>query len=874
MDLLFVVQTIDALLGMIRNPRVDNRLLDLNCKMIIAAYEEGKAPAINHFNFPYFLAVGPITLEEMKEEKKGKMSSIAAKRKIVPQVHLATTEYSVFTVSDRIAALVKALHDITSSDRFHRFMRNEVEENITSLKRHKRKRAEVRKELETQTHDLEREMRTIEYEAAQLETQRQAILTAEREGNNAEDEAGGSPRTSSSRLQRLALSKDAKNKANDLLNQQKALANDLKAKESVWETKKEELDNISLDDNALQKEHNVPLAQLRGGQAVNGDAKLRVICLGNDRWGRKYWFWRNFGGILVEDRRQLGPKDDNETTAATKPDQHAATTLEEQNQQRMLQERADSTMADVTERMKTMAEPELSGHKSTKDVMSINNLLLSGSTSPTEESSSSPFLDFIKPTVAPPKDLLDYGKTNTWGLLSTGKELASLIRALNPKGVREKYLKASLVTMRKEIEASFELIPSWVGREVVVQNDKTVTVMAAIGQPLSEHDLMVLKKKRGRKSRQELADIAATQLVHANSEDKHSMDIDLSTTAATDSTTHVDHDEPMDEDLSELNHEAAEEIILEEDESSMAGFLRVFRDEESGPSRSEYYNKLVEAAEERLHELSRTICEIENNAILEAVQESLKKTSENRLDATVRVLEQCLLAMDQPEDKEMSDETAADEPTEPEPAPTTTASVVAGGPAMEVTPVVDKASLDADQVGPVQCLVPVIVNPRLLAWLRTCHIETVLKSVKTYGALHAWLDDCLLSIANKVDEPEEGQDQEEVDNESDREKEHEEEDADQDEQEEEEDEEDEDDEQDHDDDEPEEAGHHKAQHQKKSHQRTNESEAKSRNRHRKPHQEVSQPTGPGSIRDGHDRVVCSRECPFVVLLTPSFYFPD
>ena len=806
---------IDALLGMIRNPRVDNRLLDLNCKMITAAYDEEKSPAINNFNFPYFLAVGPATLEDKKEEKKSKLSSVSAKRKVVPQVRLATTEYSVFTVSDRIEALVKALHDITSSDRFHRFMRNEVEENITSLKRHKRKRAEVRKELETQTHDLEREMRTIEYEAAQLETQRQAILTTERENTNPEEEVAGNRITSSSRLQRLAHAKDARNKANDLLNQQKALANDLKIKESAWEIKKEELDNISLDDNELQKEHNVPLSQLRGGQAVNGDEKLRVICLGNDRWGRKYWFWRQFGGIIVEDRKQLGPKIEG---TVDKSDEAATS----EDSKPHLEDGNDATMADVTERMKSMAEPELTGQKtqSIKEVMSINNLLSSG-TPPADE--SSPFTEPEKP--APPKDLLDYGQTHIWGVISTSKELASLIRALNSKGIREKYLKASLVTMRKEIEASFKSVPTWIGREVVVRHDKSKTAEATVGQLLNEHDLMVLKKKRGRKSRQEMADIAATEMVLATNEDRHGMDFDMPTGA--DSNT-GGQDEAMDE--GRLDVHEMDESIPEEDESSLASFLRVVRDEGSGPTRSEYYNSLVQAAEERLHELSKTICDTEDNVILKAIHESLEQTQESRLCASVRVLQQCLLAMDQPEEKEVVETLPAT--VESDPASTTDDA------AMELD-VTEEVSSVADRLSPVLCSVPVIVNAGLLTWLRACHIETMLKSVRTYGALHAWLDDCLTVIANKVDEPEDDDDEEEEENRSDREKEQEEDDADQDEQDEEDVDEEEDDEQDNDDDEAEEAGGHKAQHYKKAQHRANETDAKNRGRHRKPHQEVS-----------------------------------
>ncbi|KAG0053899.1 hypothetical protein BGZ83_000212 [Gryganskiella cystojenkinii] len=847
--------TYDALLGMIRNPRVDNRLLDLNCKMIIAAYEEDKSPAINNFNFPYFLAVGPTTAEDKKEQKKNKLSSVSAKRKIVPQNRLAMTEYSFYSVSDRIEALVKALHDITSSDRFHRFMRNKVEENITSLKRHKRKRAEVRKELETQTHELEKEMRTLEYDATLLETQRQSILSAERETADAEEESGsgGGGRTSSSRLQKLAHTKDARNKANELLIQERALTAELKAKEAIWEVKKEELDNISLDDRELQKEHNVPMSQLRGGQAVNTDEKLRVISLGSDRWGRKYWFWRNFGGIIVEDRKQLGPKIKDTATGKSIDSEIEEDHKPEKAEQK---DNADATMADVTERMKAMANPDLTGQTTppTTDATPSDNL--SSKETDGSEEPSSPSVESVKPTVAaavaPKRDVLDYGQINTWGLISTPKELVSLTRALNGKGVREKYLKASLVTMRKEIEASFQLIPSWIGREVVVQNDKTITAMAGIGQPLSEHDLMALMKKRGRKSRQELADIAATQMVQAASEDQQGMDVDMPASSAATEVENNEQDESMvlDDEQSEQSHEAGGSIPEESESCASVGFLRVVHDTSSGPTPSEYYDSLVKAAEERLHDLSKTICEVENNAILEAVERSLQDAAGDRLAVTVRVLQQCLLAMDQVEvleddkDKKMVEaDPSTVIATEPEPVPTTETTSTSADAAMEIA--VEKQSgsalSDADQIIPVlQCSVPVTVNPRLLVWLRACHVEVMLKSVRTYGALHAWLDDCLYSISNKVDEAEEGGDEtEENEDESDREKEpHEEDEADHDEQDDEDDEDDDDEEHGHDEDEAEEPRNHKSQNSKNSKNRADETDNKSRGRERKSQQET------------------------------------
>ncbi|KAI8601727.1 hypothetical protein EDD21DRAFT_373768 [Dissophora ornata] len=764
--------TFDLLLSMIRNPRIDDRLLDLNCKMIMAAYEEGQTPKINRFNFPYFLAVGPESLEEQKEAKKNKHSAVSRK-KTTPLGRLGTIEYSVYTIADRIEALVKALHDITSSDRFHRFMRDEVEENITTLKRQKRKRAEVRKELETQTHDLESEMKAIEREAAELEIKRQTILTSERENGLAEDDAGTARITAASRLQRLAQAKDARSKANELLSQQKSLANDLKAKESAWESKKEELEDISLDDSEVQKDHNVPLTQLRGGQVVNTDDKLRVICLGSDRWGRKYWLWKEFGGVIIEDRAQVGPKTetlalapkDDTGTKQNEPRQDVDTSMEDESaaiKDENVVSPAEDLVNDVTQRMRTMAEPELAGDKfrAIRDNrMSINNLL--SEQSPTEEKSLTPPQQ--QPVeVAPEKDLLDYGQIQTWSLVSTAKELASITRALNGKGARERILKASLQTMRKEIEASFDQIKTWAGHEHACKNDQVVSVMGAVGQPLSETDLMLLKKKRGRKSRQELADIAATQKELAAAEVDKSMDVDR---ANSEDPSSANLDIDMEEDGSDheqlQNTEDGDEVMQADKDDITEGFLAAIRDPDSGPLPSEYLRSIVQAAEEKLKELSRSICGGDSDAISTAIQELQdvdEGRSDDRLPATVRALDYCLTAMDESlqdaEDQETQDDSKAYEPSDS----------ATGDKEQQGDLVMDSTDTGASEVttNRLSLSIPVSVDPRLLTWLRTCRIDSMLKNVKTFGTLHVWLDECIAAVESVVYEADDddGEDEE------------------------------------------------------------------------------------------------------------------
>ncbi|KAF9354588.1 hypothetical protein BGX26_007599 [Mortierella sp. AD094] len=811
--------TLDLLLSMIRNPRIDSRLLELNCKMVKAAYDEEQSPKINQYNFPYFLAVGPdarTTLEERKDDKKNRYSG-SSRKKPAPMNRLGTLEYSVYTIADRIEALVKALHDITSSDRFHRFMRDEVEENITALKRQKRKRAEVRKELETQTHDLEREMKAIEREAAELETKRQAILTSERESGLAEEESGATRITAASRLQRLAQSKDARSKANELLNQQKTLANDLKAKESAWESKKEELEEISLDDTVVQKDHNVPLTQLRGGHVVNADEKLRVICLGSDRWGRKYWFWKEFGGVIVEDRAQVDPKATEDIQKLDNPNKDTKSegmvaTTDNRS------ETIDESLNDVTQRLKTMAQPELAGDKFqvTRDRMSISNLL--SDDGPSHESHlvtpQMPRLEPAKPV--PEKDLLDYGPIQTWSLISTSKELASLSRALNAKGIRERILKASLMAMRKDIEASFCRIKAWAGNEYAVRNEHTVSVMGTVGQPLSEEDLMLLKKKRGRKSKQELADIAATQIELASAgDDNQVMDLDYIRSSDRSPTssgiTHL-QDVEMEYDGSdheqEYTHEG-DDMVLEKDEV-IDGFMATARDPDSGPLPSEFLENIICAAEEKLKDLSRAICDGDANAIPAAIKDVLPQEGQDdyQLLRTVRVLEHCLHLMDEPT-LDVDDQDNHDDPKAQDTSGNSTvdaktqvevdADVAMGDEVLKpLAAVPEKLSI----------AIPVSTNPRLLSWLKTCRIDVILKDVKTFGALHAWLDECIDAVETVVYDTDGDDDNEEGLNGM-RKKRHEYDEAEEDENEEEDDEGEDEDENDHEDEEGEDAGDEK-----------------------------------------------------------------
>ncbi|KAG0091738.1 hypothetical protein BGZ92_011825 [Podila epicladia] len=840
--------TFDSLLSMIKNPRVDSRLLDLNYRMVLAAYDEDQSTRINHHNFTYFLATGPEAVIGNKNEKKNK--NWAAK-KTQPLNRLGTLEYSSYTAVDRIEALAKALHDITSSDRFHSFMRDKVEENIIVLKRQKRKRAEIRKELETQVHDLEREMKVIERDAGVMEAERQSILATERENGQAEDEGG---RISSiSRQQRLAQAKDARTKANELLSQQKVLVSELKVKESTWETKKQELEVISRDDTEMQKDHNVPWTQLRGGYAVNTDEKLRVICLGNDRWGRKYWFWKDFGGVLVEDRGQVGPKVDKleakelttQPTATHTPEDQKedATATEDHKEEAMEVEepitdglsKEDDTMTDVTRRMETMASPELSGGfgkeekveaRSTDNRMSISNLLSD------EPSNNIP--QEVKP-VAPERDYLDYGTVQTWSLISTTKELASLTRALNGKGVRERVLKASLITMRKEIEESLSRIKKWAGNRYESKFEH-LSELGAMGQLLTLTELQLLKKKRGRKSKQELADIAATEELVAANEAK-AMDVD--TTLRDDNDHDQDHD--MDEPVSESkepDHESEQgerdqcdsqtyeeaQAMAEASVEEEVAIIEVVNGEETGSTGAEYLDTIMEAAKTKLLDLSRIICGGDENVILNAVQTSPDQPTQDYLTNIVAVLEKCLDAMDmQQEDEIEVIENAKDAKED------TAMNIEDAKPGEEVEIEVDVEAVVLEDK------IPVSVSPRMLWWLQTCKIDEMLTRVQTFGALHAWLDECRLAIANFVDDGE-GDDGEEQG--SDVEGKHEEEDeesenSDHHEHDEDDDVDEDEDKDEHDDEEREQAGDEKAQDEGHSEGQQSEDDDLGRDRHRK-----------------------------------------
>ncbi|KAF9935283.1 hypothetical protein FBU30_004858 [Linnemannia zychae] len=781
--------TFDLLLSMIRNPRIDNRLVDLSCKMVMAAYEEGESPEITQFNFPFFLATGPETVvarRVRKDVKKNKWGAISApKKKIPPMNRLGTIEYSVYTIADRIEALVKALHDITSSPRFHRFMRDEVEENITSLKRHKRKRTEARKELDTLIQGLERDIKAIEFEEAELEKQRQAILDSEREIAQIEDENG----RTMSRQQRLAQAKDARNKVNDLSNKKKALAHERKIKEELCETKKMELNDVVMDDSEIQKDHNVPLTQLRGGHVVNTDENLRVVCLGNDRWGRKYWFWREFGGVIIEDREQIGPdfsKISRLTTSSTETATLITTLSNESEDGRaaiaddssakvQIDVNTDETIRDVTQRMMTMAEPDLAGAKfrSNRNTMSIDSLLTESQASEAVNQS-----DFAQPPAVPAslprvmaqpeKDPLDYGPIQTWSLISTSKELASVTRALNGKGLRERVLKASLVTMRKEIEASFDLIRTWAGHEYAGKKEQLVSVLGAVGQPLSEEDLMLLLKKRGRKSRQELADIAATRYELATSgAEERVMEVDGDLGTIDESLSRVDVD--ITEDSSEkTDHESTgngdHEDKNEIDDETGKGFLAIVAPSDAGPTTAKYFEDIVRIADEKIRELSGMICSGDKEAILKAVQDlesSMKDDRDNRVPSIVKVLEHCLQAMDVLEDANEEGSLEGEE-EKANSAEMDIKDVSMEQDDSKTLPIATTATLfEKEAEKTCQFSINIPENPGLLNWLKNYHIDTMLKNVQTYGALHAWIEACIHLIANVVYDTEENEEDEE-----------------------------------------------------------------------------------------------------------------
>ncbi|KAG0017684.1 hypothetical protein BGZ82_000682, partial [Podila clonocystis] len=568
-----------------------------------------------------------------------------------------------------------------------------------------------------------------------------------------------------------------------------------------------------------------------------------------------YWYWKDFGGVLVEDRGQVGPKVDKPeakeefkpTAPHTREDQKEDATATEDHKEETMEveeptteepSKDDDSITDVTRRMETMASPELSGGvakeekeeaKSTDSRMSISNLL---SDDPSDDVPQE-----VKPVV-PERDYLDYGAVQTWSLISTTKELASLTRALNGKGVRERVLKASLITMRKEIEESLPRIKEWAGNRYESKFEH-LSELGAMGQLLTLTELQLLKKKRGRKSKQELADIAATEELVAANEAKA---MDMNTTLQDDHDQDHDMDEPVSESKEpdhETDHEDREQHDLESHEEVQAMeearvkeeelIVEEMYGEETGPTGAEYLDTIMDAAKSKLLDLSRIICGGDENVILNAVQTRPDQSPQEHLTAIVAVLEKCLDAMDmQGEDgiEVAEDVKDAKEETEEDMAMDTED-------AKSVEEV--EAEVDVEAVAPDDNM-PVSVSPRLLWWLQTCKIDEMLTRVQSFGALHAWLDECCLAITNFVDDGE-GEDGEE--HSSDVEGKHEEEDeesenSDHHEHEEDDDEDEDDDKDDHDDEEREQAGDEKAQDEGHSEGQQSEDDNLGRDRHRKP----------------------------------------
>ncbi|KAF9978225.1 hypothetical protein BGZ73_003229 [Actinomortierella ambigua] len=805
--------------------------LDLHCRLVRAAYEPEEIPQVDQYNFIYYLAIGPEVLSGNDDKRDAKAAralaravrlgrprkNAAIRRKRLMLDRLGKIEFSEYTMADRIQSLAKAIHDIMSTPKFHRFMTNEVEENILTLKRQKRKRTEARKELEAQTQELERSMRAIERQAAELESQKQALLALERDGTPGEEEQAAAGRGSVSRLQRLAQTKEARAKIAALTNEQKALAHELKLKESMCDSKREELEGVVEDDFEVQKDHNIILNRLRGGNVVNADDNLRVMVLGSDRFGRKYWFWKGFGGVIVEDRGQVGPKEQEKTAdhADTKPAElcastNAATTTSTNTATTTAVDgENDAVMEEVITKMESMADPELtSGAQepvppadadatslstalSTKDRMSINSLLIdtpgdtasednsvkenpsheSQSTTPEPRLSHPPVavtLPASEPRRATERDMLDYGPIQTWSLISTNKELASLIRVLNHKGVRERVLKANLLTMRKQIESSFATVPKWAH-------------VADVNEPRNAADgggdliLEALRKKRGRKSKEELAEIAARM------ESLEAIAAAAAAAAANPTTGEVNTEgEPSGE-----SEEAA--IVTMELDHDM--------DEEDcpGATTEEYYDDMVRQTEGKLCALSSVLCEDSREDALSKFVSHARTIAEGEdlLKVTVGCLKLCLEAL-----KESVEETEEMDDVEDHAADATEA-VDGGEKDLKKTnqsspPTVKKEAKeqhtsdvdsddDEEEEEPVSTLIaspellekirthpsmvetgiPVLERPKLYWWLRARRVDEMLDAVQTYGGLHAWLEVCKRAVESMVDEGDHGDDDEE-----------------------------------------------------------------------------------------------------------------
>ncbi|KAF9158855.1 hypothetical protein DFQ26_007173 [Actinomortierella ambigua] len=805
---------LESLVSMLRNPKIDDRLVDLQCQLVRAAYEPAEAPHVDQYNFIYYLAVGPEHLSGNDDKRDAKTAralaravrlgrprkNAAIRRRRLVLDRLGGIEYSEFTLADRIQSLTKAIHDIMSTPKFHRFMTNEVEENILTLKRQKRKRTEARKELETQTQELERSMRAIERQAAELESQKQALLALERDGTPGEEEqVAAAGRSSVSRLQRLAQTKEARAKVAALTNEQKALAHELKLKESMCDSKREELEGVVEDDFEVQKDHNVILNRLRGGNVVNTDDNLRVMVLGSDRFGRKYWFWKGFGGVIVEDRGQVGPKeqvkggDEAETKADTLDGPSKTTTTITTTTTTTTNNtdgENDVVMEEVITRMGSMATCAAN----TKSRMSINSLLIdtpaettsdeNGSNENPDHESQSATPELLSPhppvVAATPashlrpfteRDLLDYGAIQTWSLISSNKELASLIRVLNHKGTRERILKANLLTMRKQIETSFAAVEKWAH-------------VADANEPRNAADgggdliLEALRKKRGRKSKEELAEIAARM---------ESLEATAAAAAAAAQANAIRGANAEGEPLGEP--EEAVTTVIEADHDMEL-------EDAGGATGEEYYDGMVHQTEGKLCALSAVLCEgNQEDALSKFVNHARTIVEgEDLLKVSVGCLKLCLEALK--ESVEEVEEMEADEEDHP-----TDATKAAEGVDQESktsgqasSPIVKKeakeqqqhmSEVDTDEEEeeeePVSTLIaspellekirmhpsvveggiPVAERPKLYWWLKARRVDEMLDAVQTYGGLYAWLEVSKRAVESMVDEGDHGDDDDE-----------------------------------------------------------------------------------------------------------------
>ncbi|KAK9762990.1 hypothetical protein K7432_010731 [Basidiobolus ranarum] len=352
----------------------------------------------------------------------------------------ATTEFPNILPRDRLRALSYLIDLAMDTDQFSQYLHTGVDERMSQLRREKRERTDIRRQLENQIADLTRNIQAIEkcVTDTQEELKRLArVRSSDDEGDEGVDNE--SPSVSFDEGTYEVPEKQEKQKQHDKRTpRQKILAEEMSRKKLVAtlkgkctklakdsekltrqrENKRKSISDLSTKDLSYQSQVESISSKYRGGIVPSrgiDPTSQEILLIGYDRYARAYWHWKPIGGILIEEHQY--------PEAVEYP--------------------LDSSKREVDNSF------QIDGHTTKAQKVMYNH--------------RSPI--------------------TKWYYMDDSRQLLLLLRPLNSRGIREKSLRSMLTSMRPQFINSLERFRSWLSREIGQSYNQISTMPASNAVP-------------------------------------------------------------------------------------------------------------------------------------------------------------------------------------------------------------------------------------------------------------------------------------------------------------------------------------------------------------------------------------------------------